>query len=90
MTGPTLGQPFRSLHFLRPDELCCRIAESKTCRVFLGLDLGGSLNHRAKWMAQGTGIFRVRVVDAPESIGQVLSAVRAHTGSSAQAQYRWV
>lgn len=69
MTGPTLGQPFRSLHFLRPDELCCRIAESKTRGVFFRHDLGGSLNHRAKWMAQGASIIRVRVVDAPESIG---------------------
>jgi hypothetical protein len=70
MTGPTLGQPLRSLHFLRPDKFRSRIAESKTRRVFLRRDLGESLHHRAKWIIQGAGIFRVSVVDAPELVGR--------------------
>lgn len=90
MTWPTLGQPLRLLHFLRLNGLRTWIAESKTRRAFFRRDLGGSFQHRAKWMAQGTGIFRVRVVDAPELVGQMLSCARAHTGSSAQDEGRRV
>ncbi|MCZ7639636.1 MAG: hypothetical protein M5U12_28465 [Verrucomicrobia bacterium] len=88
MAVPTLGQPFRALDCLRVDRICPRFTESESSGGFLGVELAGCFNHRAKWVAHYAGVFSVRVVDAPELVARRYSRFRAHADSSAQGA-RW-
>src|SRR5207247_11303384 len=84
-----LRKPQRLFGLFGSDRVRPRRFKSEFASGFLGGAFGGCFNYRAQRIAEETGIFPVRVVNAPEFISRLrgLSRGCAHGPSSPQAEF---
>jgi hypothetical protein len=79
---PTFVKPLCVSHFFGSDWMRPRITKSKSRGGFLGDELVGRFDNRAKWVTQLAGVFPVGVVNAPELLAGLQTRARFHGDSS--------